>query len=84
MGRQKKAKFKKGDKFFHPGQNLFIEVDEVNFFEGADKGYLYNLKCYKHEKDTAVPWKRYYENKIILELVPLTAQYGQKVLFGTK
>jgi len=78
----KKSKFKKGDKFFHPGQNLFVEVDQIDFYEGVDKGFLYSLKCFKFDNDPGTPWKRYYEHKILQELVPLKPQYGQKVLFG--
>ena len=77
-----KAKFKKGDTFIHPTQNLFVVVDEVNFYQGTDKGFLYTLKCYLHEKDQAKPWKRYYESKVISELVPLKSSNAVKVLYG--
>jgi hypothetical protein len=75
-----KAKFKKGDKFFHPTQDLFVIIDEMDFFQG--KGWLYTLKCFKHEKDVAVPWKRYYESKVLTELIPLRPNQAARVLYA--
>lgn len=75
-----KAKFKKGDKFFHPTQDLFIVIDAVDYFQG--KGYLYTLKCFKHEKDVAVPWKRYYESRVLTELMPLRESQAARVLYA--
>lgn len=77
-----KAKFKIGDTFFHNEQKLFVIVDDVGFFK--DKGYLYTLKCFKHEKDKATPWKRYYENRMLNELTLLKSNNTLKVLYGNK
>lgn len=82
----RKAKFKKNDVFFHPEQKLFVMIDDVQFFDktnkNGDKGWLYTLKCFKHEKDEAKPWKRYYESRIINELLPLKSSNTMKVLYG--
>lgn len=75
-----KAKFKIGQAFFHPGQNLFVQIDDVQYFDG--KGWLYNLKCFKHEQDEKKPWKRYYEDRIINELLPMKDTKAMKVLYG--
>jgi hypothetical protein len=44
-------------------------IDAMDYFQG--KGWLYTLKCFKHEKDAVVPWKRYYESRVLTELMPL-------------
>ncbi len=77
-----KAKFKVGDKFFHSEQGLFVVIDEVGFYQGEGKGWLYTLKCFKHEKDEAKPWKRYYEHRVLSELVPLKVNAAMNVLYG--
>jgi hypothetical protein len=66
---KQKSKFKVGDKFFHPAQDIFVVIDAMDYFQG--KGWLYTLKCFKHEKDAVVPWKRYYESRVLTELMPL-------------
>lgn len=75
-----KAKFKIGDQFFHEKQKLFVVVDDVSFFQ--NKGHLYTLKCFTHENTEAKPWKRYYESKIMSELVPLRPSDAVRVLYG--
>lgn len=76
-----KPKFKKGQTFWHAGQNVFIMIDAMEYYEG--KGWLYNLKCYKHEHDSEKkPWKRYYESKMLEELTPLKTNNSVKVLYG--
>lgn len=78
-----KPKFKVGDAFFLPKEAMFVQVDKVEYFEGDDKGWLYNLKCYKHQGDEMKPWKRYYEHRVINELQPMRHTKAMKVLYGT-
>jgi len=76
-----KPMFKKNEKFFHPEQNLFVTVDKIDFY--PDKGgYLYTLKCFNHETTETKPWKRYYENRVLAELVPLKPNNAVKAIFG--
>lgn len=77
---KQKPKFKVGDKFFHPTQDIFVVIDTMDYFQG--KGWLYTLKCFKHEKDVAVPWKRYYESRVLVELVPLRPNQSSRVLYA--
>lgn len=74
-----KAKFKKGQKFFHAGQNLFVEIEDLEFFEG--KGWLYTLKTYSHKNEVS-PFKRYYEPKVIEMLAPMRETPAVKILYG--
>lgn len=74
-----KAKFKKGQKFFHAGQNLFVEIENAEFFDG--KGWLYTLKTYSHKGDVE-PYKRYYEPKVIELLAPMKPTNAVKILYG--
>lgn len=77
-----KPKFKKGETFFLPKESLFVIIDDMGYFEGEGKGWLYNLKCFKHQQDEAKPWKRYYEHRVINELQPLRSSKAVKVLYG--
>ena len=77
-----KAKYKKGQAFFLPKESLFVQIDGMNYYEGKDKGWLYDLKCYKHEQDEKKPFKRYYEHRITNELQPLKTDKAIKVLYA--
>jgi hypothetical protein len=77
-----KPKFKKNETFWHPEQKVFVIVDGMDYFEG--KGWLYNLKCFKHENDEKIPWKRYYESRVMNELVQLKTNNAVKILYGNK
>lgn len=79
-----KPKFKVGDAFFLPKEAMFVQIDKMEYFEGEGRGWLYNLKCYKHAQDEAKPWKRYYEERVINELLPMRQSKAMKVLYGTK
>ncbi len=82
-----KARFKKNEKFFHPGQNLFIVIDDMVYMpnknESGNSGWLYTLKCYRHEHEaqSPKPWKRYYEKRIITELLPMRPTNAVKILY---
>jgi hypothetical protein len=78
-----KAKFKKGDMFFHPTQRMFVQIDTVDHYPERG-GYLYTLKCFEHKGDTPKPWKRYYESRLITELQPLKKSNAVKILYGEK
>lgn len=75
-----KSKFKVGDKFFHPTQDLFVIIDDTSFYPG--KGWLYTLKCYNPGTKKTEFWKRYYETKIINELSQIKVVNTAKVLYG--
>lgn len=79
-----KPKFKKNQMFFHPKQKVFVAIDSMDFYEGEGKGWLYALRVYNHDRTTSVPWKRYYEGKVIEELTPLRETKAVKVLYGEK
>lgn len=79
-----KPKFKKGQTFYHAAQNIFVMIDTMDYYEGEGRGWLYNLKCFKHEHDQdKKPWKRYYEAKMLSELTPLKSNNAVKVLYGS-
>ena len=77
-----KAKFKRGETFLHPDQKIFVVIDDMDYFEG--KGWLYNLKVFNHGVADAKPWKRYYETRVMTELVQMTKANTAKVLYGSK
>lgn len=77
-----KSKFKKGEVFYHSNKNLFVVIDDVNYYD--HKGYLYTLKYFTHEVAESKPFKRYYEPKMLTELVSLKANNSMRILYGTK
>ena len=78
-----KPMYKKGDMFFHPDQKVFVTIDTMEHYKGADKGWLYALKVFNHETMLAgKPWKRYYEAKVVDVLKKLKIKDSAKVLFG--
>lgn len=76
-----KPKFKVGQTFFHPGQNIFVKIETVVNVES--KGILYTLKTYSTD-GTVEPYKRYYEDKVIDLLKPMRETPALKVLYGKK
>ena len=77
-----KPKFKKGETFLHPIQKVFVVIDNMAYYEG--KGWLYNLMVFNHGVAEAVPWKRYYESRVMTELTQMTKANTAKVLYGSK
>ena len=77
-----KPMFKENEKFFHPDQNIFVMVDKIDFYPNKG-GYLYTLKCFNHDNTETKPWKRYYESKVLSELVPLKTNNAGRVIFGS-
>lgn len=82
-----KAKFKRGDMFYHPEQKLFIIIEDKAYYpntnKNGDSGWLYDLKCFQSQGDEPKPFKRYYENKMINTLEPIKKTNAVKVLYGS-
>jgi hypothetical protein len=73
--------FKENDKFFHPEKNIFVVVDAIDYYPSKG-GFLYTLKCFNHDNVETKPWKRYYESRVINELLPLKPNNVTKITLG--
>lgn len=82
---KRKALFKVGDQFFHPEQKLFLTIDSVEYYKNRG-GYLYRMKVFndKENIDNNDPWKSYYQDKMLTNLVELKNNVTKKVLYGQK